>query len=72
MSEYINRDDFIKLLQTEWKDIEYREMPIGFTILGIIKELKKFPAADVVERELYERALSDVVELSVAKTSARR
>lgn len=58
--EYIKREDALNAI---------RKSPISNmgTRLFCIDAIADIPAADVVQRELYQRALSDVVTLSVER-----
>ena len=60
-TEYIKREDAIKLACS---DCEPYSCDKNCTLMQI---LKMTPTADVVPRELYQRALSDVVTLSVER-----
>ena len=72
MAEYIKREDILKILHAARYNCAYnREDLMSNGTLDVYKWLKtkieKLPAADVVPRELYQRALSDVVTLSVER-----
>ena len=61
MSDYINRDAAITaaFMANGIGNSKYRN------VCDIAERLRLIPAADVVGRELYQRALSDVVRLTV-------
>ena len=63
-TEYIKREDAIKEFH-EW--IDNKETALTNGLWKLKERLSDIPSADVVERSLYERALSDVVELSRRK-----
>ena len=72
MYEYIKREDILKILHAARYNCAYnREDLMSNGTLDVYKWLKtqieKLPTADVVPRELYQRALSDVVTLSVER-----
>ena len=72
MDEYIKREDILKILHAARYNCAYnREDLMSNGTLDVYKWLKtkieKLSAADVVPRELYQRALSDVVTLSVER-----
>lgn len=54
MSDYISREDALHAIGKAYGDIAEAE-----------DNVRDLPAADVVGRELYQRALSDVVRLTV-------
>lgn len=59
MSDYVKREDVLRILterNAAWN---------AYTMVSIL------PTADVVERELYQRALSDVVRLSVERKTGK-
>ena len=60
MAEYIKREDALNAI---------RKSPISNmgTRIFCVDAIADIPAADVVPRELYQRALSDVVTLSVER-----
>ena len=69
MSDYIKREDALNAFRRVYmipgqgtaKEIYTKQ------IENTYKQIESIPAADVVERELYQRALSDVVRLSVER-----
>lgn len=72
MDEYIKREDILKILHAARYNCAYnREDLMSNGTLDVYKWLKtkieKLSAADVVPRELYQRALSDVVTLSAER-----
>jgi hypothetical protein len=60
MAEYIKREDAFRVIE---------QSPIAHlgTRFFCMDGIEAIPAADVVPRELYQRALSDVVTLSVER-----
>lgn len=64
MAEYIERQSVYDVL---------RKAPISNmgTKLYIYDDIADIPAANVVERELYERALSDVIDLSMKQKTGK-
>ena len=60
MTDYISREA-VSLVLGEFGD------KAAFAYTDLIRAMAKIPIADVVERELYQRALSDVVRLSVER-----
>ena len=76
MAEYIKREDILKILHAARYNCAYnREDLMSNGTLDVYKWLKtqieKLPAADVVPRELYQKALSDVVTLSVERKKGK-
>lgn len=63
-TEHIKREDAIKALH-DW--VNSKETALTNGLWKLEERLSDIPSADVVERSLYERALSDVVELSRRK-----
>lgn len=70
MSDYIKRKDAIKILTGIKYDCAYHRDRLIQTdgeidcYKALVARFKEAPTADVVPRELYERALSDVIRLS--------
>lgn len=59
MSDYISKHE---LTNAVWRNCDMQDLYLPIHFLMIMENL---PAADVVERGLYQKALSDVVRLSV-------
>ena len=57
MSDYIKREDAIN---------KFEDNLIGVCKEVVLKAINLIPSADVVDKELYDRAVSRVVELQIA------
>ena len=67
MAEYIKRETLVEWLRNESDKYRMKDVaPVGWTLIGLINELHKIPAADVVPRENYESMEQTVFKLTEA------
>ena len=64
MTDYVSREEVLKLAKRG-------VIVSNGNYSSVVSFINEIPSADVVERELYERALSDVVELSVKRKTGK-
>ena len=73
MADYIKREDIIKWIDDSIEQCGNRYDTSQQNMMDLFRTVVNdcLPFADVVERELYERALSDVIDLSMKQKKGK-